>query len=193
MPGAARQNSGAARHAALFLTPIGTCGLAWTASGICALQLPEADEGATRGRLLARCSGASEAAPPPPIAAAIEAIQGQLATGRGDLGAIPVDYAGQPPFFVRVYDRVRAIAAGTTITYGAVAADLGESGAARAVGEAMARNPVPLIVPCHRVVGSPIGGRPSPPVGFSAHGGLDLKRRLLLLEGAAPGGQGLLL
>ena len=83
-----------------------------------------------------------------------------------------------PPFHRRVYAVARAIAPGTTLTYREVAARLGEPDAARAVGQALARNPIPIIVPCHRVVAC--GGKPG---GFSAPGGIVTKFRLLDLEG----------
>lgn len=82
-----------------------------------------------------------------------------------------------PPFFARVYDACRRISYGQVVTYGELARMVGRPGAARAVGAAMAGNPVPLIVPCHRVVAA--NGRLG---GFSAAGGTALKRRLLALE-----------
>ena len=82
-----------------------------------------------------------------------------------------------PPFFARVYDACRRVGYGQVVTYGELARMVGRPGAARAVGAAMAGNPVPLIVPCHRVVAA--NGRLG---GFSAAGGTALKRRLLALE-----------
>jgi len=82
-----------------------------------------------------------------------------------------------PPFFARVYDACRRVGYGQVVTYGELARMAGRPGAARAVGAAMAGNPVPLIVPCHRVVAA--NGRLG---GFSAAGGTALKRRLLGLE-----------
>lgn len=92
---------------------------------------------------------------------------------------IPVDPANWPPFFARVYHRCRQIGPGETLSYGEIARELGSPGAARAVGQAMARNRVPLVIPCHRVLAS--GGRLG---GYSGPGGLDTKRWLLTLEGA---------
>ncbi|MHC5021963.1 MAG: methylated-DNA--[protein]-cysteine S-methyltransferase [Planctomycetota bacterium] len=80
------------------------------------------------------------------------------------------------PFTRKVYRAVHRIPAGRTCTYGEVAARCGSPGAARAVGQAMASNPLPLLIPCHRVVGS------AGLVGFG--GGLHLKERLLEREGA---------
>jgi methylated-DNA-[protein]-cysteine S-methyltransferase len=81
------------------------------------------------------------------------------------------------PFRRRVWEALRQIPYGETRTYGEIAAAVGKSGAARAVGTANHHNPIPVVIPCHRVVGS--GGRLC---GFG--GGLDLKRRLLELEAA---------
>ena len=78
-----------------------------------------------------------------------------------------------------MYELARAIPAGETVTYGELAVRAGEPGAARAVGQAMARNPFPLIVPCHRVMAAHGGAG-----GFSARGGVATKFRLLRIEGA---------
>jgi len=91
----------------------------------------------------------------------------------------PVDLAGLPPFQRRVLAALRKVGRGTTIAYGELAARLGKPGGARAVGNACANNPVPLWVPCHRVLAS--GGKLG---GFS--GGLEVKRALLSLESNAP-------
>lgn len=162
---------------ALFDTPIGTCGIAWTDRGIAAVRLPERDPTATRTVLASRFPGAWPAEPSPMARRAIEEIE-NLLSGRPDrLQEIPLDLDGVPAFHRRVYEAVRAIPAGCTTTYGELAARIGAPGAARAVGQAMAQNPFPLIVPCHRVLSS--AGRLG---GFSAHGGVVTKMRLLLRE-----------
>jgi methylated-DNA-[protein]-cysteine S-methyltransferase len=99
-------------------------------------------------------------------------------SGRRRKFTVPLDLAGLPPFHEKVLAAARRIPYGRTATYGELAARAGSPRAARAVGQAMARNPVPLIIPCHRVVAS--GGGLG---GFG--GGLDLKRRLLDLEARA--------
>jgi methylated-DNA-[protein]-cysteine S-methyltransferase len=97
-----------------------------------------------------------------------------------DLHDVPVALDHLSAFQQRVVKRCRAIPAGERRTYGQLAAEAGSPGAARAVGQVMASNRVPLIVPCHRVVaaGGGLGG-------FSAPQGLAMKRRLLALESAA--------
>ncbi|MCR4412656.1 MAG: methylated-DNA--[protein]-cysteine S-methyltransferase [Thermoguttaceae bacterium] len=94
-----------------------------------------------------------------------------------DFRDIAIDPGPQTPFRARVIARCRDIPWGTTVTYGDLAARAGSPRAARAVGNCMAANRIPLIVPCHRVVGA--GGGLG---GFSAPGRLSTKRRLLALE-----------
>ncbi|MGQ9572632.1 MAG: methylated-DNA--[protein]-cysteine S-methyltransferase [Dehalococcoidia bacterium] len=101
---------------------------------------------------------------------------------RGERIAFPdrLDFAGATAFQRAVWQATREIPYGQRRSYGWLAARVGRPRAARAVGQAMAANPWPIIVPCHRVVSS--NGRLT---GFG--GGLDMKERLLLLEGAIDG------
>ncbi|MGH6794019.1 MAG: methylated-DNA--[protein]-cysteine S-methyltransferase, partial [Methylocella sp.] len=96
----------------------------------------------------------------------------------GELSSVLLDMDLVPPFHRRVYEAARSIPRGGTMTYGALAARAGDAGSARAVGQALARNPFAIVVPCHRVVaaGGKIGG-------FSASGGIATKCRLLAIEG----------
>ncbi|MHB9026725.1 MAG: methylated-DNA--[protein]-cysteine S-methyltransferase [Armatimonadota bacterium] len=96
--------------------------------------------------------------------------------GRPIPADLPVDLDGLPPFARRVLDACRQIPYGQTMTYAQLAAAIGQPRAARAVGGALARNPVPVIIPCHRVLGA--GGQLT---GFL--GGLEWKRALLEHEG----------
>src|SRR4029077_3938747 len=98
-----------------------------------------------------RYQGAHEAAPPDQVAQAIGGMVGLIAGERRDLADVVLDLAGVPEFNRRVYARARTIGPGGTLTYAAIAAQLGEPDA-RGVGEAMGLNPCPIIVPCHRVV-----------------------------------------
>lgn len=169
------------RGITLFDTAVGRCGLAWGPAGLTAVALPEASPGETLARLR-RKGGAGEAtAPPAAVQATIAAIAALLRGERRDLAEIALDMDGVPAFHRRVYELARGIPPGRTLTYGEVAARLGEPGAARAVGQALGRNPFPIVVPCHRVLAA--GGRPG---GFSAPGGLETKFRLLVIEGAVP-------
>jgi methylated-DNA-[protein]-cysteine S-methyltransferase len=171
----------------LFETAIGTCGIAWTEGGVAVLQLPESTPARTRARMLRRYAGdagatAPTAAPPPEVRAAIDAMVALLQGQPVDLGFIAIDEDGIPEFHRRVYAVARAIAPGTTLTYGEVAVRLGDPGAARAVGQALGANPFAIIVPCHRVLAA--GGAMG---GFSAGGGARTKRRMLEIERARLG------
>jgi methylated-DNA-[protein]-cysteine S-methyltransferase len=163
----------------LFDTAIGLCALVWGEGGVVGFFLPEGDEARMRQRIARRFPDAGEAEPPQAIAAIIETVTAHLAGALHDLARIPVDLSAVPLFNARVYAVARAIPAGRTLTYGEVAARLGEPGAAQAVGRALGENPIPVIVPCHRVLAA--GGKLH---GFSAPGGVETKRRLLEIEGA---------
>lgn len=91
---------------------------------------------------------------------------------------LPVDLVIRGGFRRHVLDLIRSIPFGVVKSYGEVARSAGSPGAARAVGGAMASNPVPVIIPCHRVIAG--SGRLT---GFTAPGGLELKKILLLMEG----------
>src|SRR3989442_11734152 len=129
---------------------------------------------------MARNSGARKAsAPPPRIAEVIEKVRKHLQGEIQDFRDIAIDLDGADPFARQVYAAAREIPAGETRTYGALAKALGQAAPARDVGQALARNPIALIIPCHRVVAA--GGKPG---GFSAHGGRATKARMLGIEGA---------
>lgn len=169
---------------ALFDTPLGACGIAWSAAGITGLLLPGADAASTLAVLRRRHPGAPAAAPPPAVQRAMAAISALLGGAATDLADVVLDMEGVPDFHRRVYAAARRIAPGRTCTYGELAAQLGEPGAARAVGQALGANPFAIIVPCHRVLAA--GGRSG---GFSAPGGVATKLRLLEIEHAHVGGQ----
>ena len=106
---------------------------------------------------------------------------------RVDFSGTRLDLAGVPDFHRRAYDLLLLVGWGETLTYGDLARRLGDVGLSRAVGQAMGANPIPLIIPCHRVLAG--NGRPG---GFSAPGGAVSKVRMLVLEGVsvgAPAGQ----
>lgn len=166
----------------LFQTAIGAVGLAWSDRGVARVQLPEASEAATRARLLCHLPhGIRESTPPTAVSAAVAGIVALLSGKAIDLEDIELDMTGVPAFHQRVYGAARAIPPGQIRSYGEIAAALGAPGAARAVGQALGRNPFAPIVPCHRVMGGHAN-----PGGFSAFGGLSTKRQLLSIEGALP-------
>lgn len=168
----------------IFDTPVGPCGIAWGARGIVGVQLPEMSERATRARLLRRFPDAREDWVPEPITRAIADIIALLGGAPTDLGDVALDMDGVPDFNRRVYDAARRIPPGGTLTYGEIAAQIGEPGAAQAVGQALGRNPFAIIVPCHRVLAA--NGKAG---GFSAGGGVATKLRLLAIENARRGSE----
>jgi methylated-DNA-[protein]-cysteine S-methyltransferase len=163
----------------LFDTAIGRVGIVWSPDGIVGVQLPEARVLATRARIRRRFPDAREGVPPVDVQRALDSIVTLLDGGDADMREIALDLAGVSLFERGVYEIARTIPAGQTTSYGAIAAELGDPGAARAVGRALGQNPFPVIVPCHRVIAA--DGRLG---GFSAEGGTATKRRMLDIEGA---------
>ncbi|HEV7660487.1 MAG TPA: methylated-DNA--[protein]-cysteine S-methyltransferase [Allosphingosinicella sp.] len=164
---------------AIFDTAIGRCGIAWGAAGIVGLQLPESSDMVAVRRLGQRFPRLARATPPVAIGAAIARIAAYLAGASDDFASLALDESNVGAFDRAVYRAAQAIPAGATSTYGEIAAGLGDPRQARAVGQALGRNPWPIIVPCHRVTGA--DGKMG---GFSAPGGRATKRKLLELEGA---------
>ncbi|MFZ2526590.1 MAG: methylated-DNA--[protein]-cysteine S-methyltransferase [Rhodococcus sp. (in: high G+C Gram-positive bacteria)] len=162
---------------ALFDTAIGTCAIVWSATGIVGVALPDATPEHTRDDVRRRFPAAAEHPVPPAIAPIVGALTAHTAGTTDDLRWVPVDYRDISEFDCSVYEFTRSLDPGSTATYGDVAAALGRPGGAQAVGQALGRNPVPLVVPCHRVLaaGGAIGG-------FSAPGAVVTKRELLALE-----------
>jgi methylated-DNA-[protein]-cysteine S-methyltransferase len=168
---------------ALFDTAIGQCGIVWNARGVAGVQLPASSERATRNRISRRYPSARESAAPPDIEHVMQRLVALLAGEPSDLSDVEIDTADTPDFNRRVYEIARQIPAGATLTYGQIAARLGDRSLAREVGEALGQNPIPIIVPCHRVLAA--DGKAG---GFSGPGGVRTKLRLLEIEGAQPGG-----
>jgi methylated-DNA-[protein]-cysteine S-methyltransferase len=149
-----------------FQTDEGRVGLVWSKEGVTRLQFmaqgpPERDE--------------AKSAP----LWVLEAVRKVMAHLHGDpqeLGAIPVDLSALTPFQRQVAEVLRRTRPGDRLTYGDVARLAGRPGAARAVGRAIARNPLLLLVPCHRVWSADGEG------GWSAFGSLDRLRRIRALD-----------
>jgi methylated-DNA-[protein]-cysteine S-methyltransferase len=171
------------QYFALFDTAIGRCGIAWNTRGLTGVQLPHADEAATRRRLCQRYPNGQEASPSAEVQQAIDGIVALLRGEARDLTGVAIDNSDTPAFNAQVYAITRTVPPGATITYGEIAERLGDKMLAREVGQALGQNPCPLVMPCHRVLAA--GGKSG---GFSASGGVVTKLRLLTIEGAQPNG-----
>lgn len=178
----------AAYHGAVFPSRLGWVGAVAGPAGVAALTLPTPDPDDARSSATAALprgarsavrwlSGGTAPEEGAGLLADVAAQVRDYLEGRRPRFDFPLDLAGRSPFARRVLEETARIPYGEVRSYGQLAAGAGRPGAARAVGQVMAKNPVCLAVPCHRVVGS--DGRLT---GFG--GGLELKRRLLELEGA---------
>jgi methylated-DNA-[protein]-cysteine S-methyltransferase len=166
-------------HYLVFETASGFCGIAWNSVGITCLRLPTKTAEAAERALRRRAPGAEPGAPTPAVAEAVAAVKRYFEGEQTDFSGIELDLGDQEAFFEQVYAAARRVGWGHTTTYGALTKEVGAGPeAARDVGQAMARNPVPLIIPCHRVLAA--GGKVG---GFSAPGGSATKLRMLELEG----------
>lgn len=170
----------------LFDTALGPVGIGWGPLGVLTVQLPEATRSATTARLIRWHPDAREttSGAPAGVQRAIDGIVALLCGEPEDLRDVTLDMSAVPDFDRQVYDVAREVGPGHTTTYGEIAGRLGDPHASREVGQALGRNPFPLVVPCHRVLAA--GGRLG---GFSARGGVTTKLRLLDIEGAEPNGQ----
>jgi|SRR5580704_4061518 methylated-DNA-[protein]-cysteine S-methyltransferase len=169
--------------ASIFATPLGWIGVAGTEKIVVALTIGHASSDEVRSALATRFSDSPAAETNgsleerdwyPELRRALERYaQGQPV----DLRPFKIDLGPTTPYRKRVLETARRIPYGKTMSYGELAARSGKPRAARAVGTAMASNPITLLVPCHRVVaaGGAIGG-------FSCRTGVELKQRLLDME-----------
>jgi methylated-DNA-[protein]-cysteine S-methyltransferase len=167
------------QHFAIFESAIGPCGIVWSERGISGVQLPMGSEEKTRKRIFQRNGEVTEAPPPAEVQSAIDGMIELLAGRPNDLSDVTLDLDGVPEFNRGVYDIARTIPPGKTMTYGDIAKRLGGVELSRDVGQALGRNPCPIVVPCHRVLAA--GGKPG---GFSANGGVTTKLKMLAIEGA---------
>ena len=167
------------QHFALFDTAIGVCGIEWGLRGINGVQLPMGDAEKTKARIRQRHGEITETEPTEEVRHAMAEIVELLAGKPNDLADIALDLQDVPAFNRSVYEIARTIPPGKTMTYGDIAKRLGGVELSRDVGQALGRNPCPIVVPCHRVLAA--GNKPG---GFSARGGVATKLKMLEIEGA---------
>lgn len=161
----------------LFESALGVIAIAWRDDTVVRLLLPQSDTGAMARKMEA--FGATAADPAAAVTEIIEMVRRYAGGENVDFSAVNVSAGEVGEMREAIYAVLRQVPHGETLTYGDLAKRAGYPGQAREIGEAMGKNPVPLIVPCHRVVaaGGKIGG-------FSAPGGSVTKEKMLKLEGA---------
>jgi methylated-DNA-[protein]-cysteine S-methyltransferase len=168
-----------------FDTALGLFGLGWTERGLARVLLPDTTQKATIERL--QRDGARPGTPTRMVMSVMDRIEDYAEGRMVDFSSVPLDLAGIPDFHRRAYGKLLLVPWGRTMTYGELARELGDVTLSRAVGQAMGANPMPLVIPCHRVLAS--NGKAG---GFSAPGGTATKSKMLALEGVsigAPAGQ----
>jgi methylated-DNA-[protein]-cysteine S-methyltransferase len=173
------QHSVGSEECHAFPTELGAAAIAWRGDFVTRISIGHGSEAAALAAIASQGAEPSDRVPDF-VQDLIQRLQRYAAGERHVTFAdAPLDLSHLSPFQKKVVDRCRRIGSGKTRTYGELAELAGFPGAARAVGTVMSKNRYPIIVPCHRVVGSAgsLGG-------FSAPQGISLKQRMLVLEGA---------
>jgi methylated-DNA-[protein]-cysteine S-methyltransferase len=145
-------------------SPVGKLLIAGSDAGICLISFPKGKDYASQSGWIPNLD---------PLSEAVQQVE-KYFSGELKIFALKLDIKGTL-FQLKVWDALRAIPYGRTVSYGDIAHRIGSPGAARAVGGAVGRNPVPIVIPCHRVIGT--NGKLT---GFG--GGMDVKETLLALE-----------
>jgi methylated-DNA-[protein]-cysteine S-methyltransferase len=175
-------------YMSVFMTPLGVWGCAGDDRGLRSTTIGNGSETEARTRLLGQLDEDStdvrsivdnEADWPGWFAGAVESLLRTARSEQVDLSEIPLHYPATTPLRRNIWDATRRIPWGRTVTYGQLAELAGVPRGARTVGQAMSHNRLPIVIPCHRVLGAC-----EKLTGFSAPRGLELKRDLLRQEGA---------
>jgi methylated-DNA-[protein]-cysteine S-methyltransferase len=161
----------------IVTTAFGPAAVVGGTDGVAGVVLPGLDRRGLAREVRRRWPGAKEDGRGLRLAAG--ALRRYFESGRLTGRPVKLDLSGVGEFRAGVYEALREIPPGETVTYAELARRVGRPGAHRSVGTALSRNPVPVFVPCHRVVRTD-GGMG----GFTAEGGIELKRKMLELEGA---------
>jgi len=173
--GSASRPAGSVYYAAMR-TPVGPVLAASTDAGLVRVSFRQKESSFVAE--LEQRLGANAVRSPRKLAPVVAQIKGYFA-GRRRTFDVPVDLRRLTPFQRRVLAAARRVPGGRVVSYGEIARRIGKPRASRAVGQALGRNPVPIIIPCHRVIsgGGGLGGYT---------GGLDIKKKLLAIEGLLP-------
>ena len=166
----------------LFPTAWGWCAAARTGLGVCAFVLPMEDRDAAEAAVRRLAPGAASL--PRGMAGLVRQVQRYFDGRRVEFEA-DLDFTAATAFQRRVWRQACLVPYGRVMTYAGLAMGIGQPRATRAAAGALARNPIPLLVPCHRIVGSD-----GSLAGFSAAGGVETKRAMLALEGVPMFGEG---
>lgn len=168
--------SGDSAHVCAFETALGWMAIVWSDERLERFTIGHASGQAALVAADGRVVSMDDA--PLYVQRMAERLQNYAAGGFEDFSDVELDLSYLTPFQRKIADECRRIPRGQTLTYGELAERVGSPGAARAVGNVMARNRFPVVIPCHRVVGS-AGGLG----GFSAPEGIVLKKQMLKREG----------
>ena len=162
----------------VFETALGFCAIGWSDKGIFTFQLPGENKKATEKLLLKGYPKARAETPLQEVNDVILRAKGLLTGQKVDFDDLRLDYGSASPFKIEVSEALRGVKRGQWVTYGQLAQMVGKPRGAQAVGRVMATNQIPLIVPCHRVLGGgcSLGG-------FSSLGGNETKVHMLAIEG----------
>ncbi len=171
-----RKNAIRGRYRSVFETPLGFGGVVASDAGLLEVFLPFG--GASRVDMAVDIARAYPAAvADSPVTRRAAQLLRRYFAGEPVVFDLPVDWSAFTPFQPAVYHAVISLPSGMTGSYGEIARQIGRPRAARGVGRAMARNPLPIIVPCHRVVGAT-----GDLTGYSGAGGVLSKKWLLDME-----------
>ena len=167
----------------VFETALGWCAAARNARGICGFVLPAAEPGRAEAKIQRRCRDTRPSRSAMPKL--VNAVRRYFNGWRTSFDDFAVDLSSGTAFQQRVRSLTRRIPYGQVRSYGWIGLEMGRPEATRAIGGALAANPVPLLIPCHRVVQEDgfLGG-------FSAEGGIEMKAAMLELERIPMAGQG---
>lgn len=170
-----RPAGGATRETCVFPSDLGWMAIHWTGETLSGFTIGHPSATAAVAASGTDCRLSDN--PPDFVQQLVERLQAYAAGREVDFGNVPLDLSHLTEFQRRVVDQCRRIAPGRTLSYAELARKAGHPGAARAVGNTMAANRFPIVIPCHRVVGSAgaLGG-------FSAPSGISLKQKMLELE-----------
>lgn len=162
-------------------TNIGECAIAWKSEKVCGFILPEID----RDALILKINPDqlyTFSPIPPSIQSYVTLLIEYFNGSEVNLSSIPLHYESDSDFFINVWNFTKMIPYGEVITYKELAQKIGSPKSQQAIGRAMSKNPITIIIPCHRVIAKKALG------GFSSHQGVSLKRKLLQMEGVKVNG-----